>query len=1289
MSRIFVGIYRYFDRRRPALFAVLAGVTGLLLHFSLKIQFDEQLTSFFPDDAGSGHSSAVFANLKAKDQIVVMFSVTEGYDTEDEQELLIDASETFRVALEEGPGGEYIKSILAGIDGQAIGRMVSMVYDNLPLYLTPEDYLHLDSLLTEGGIEQRMAQNHSMLTSAIGIGLKDVILQDPLGLGSRALANMQDFALEGKYEIYGGHIFSPDLSTLVMVVDPRFGMTDTRANENLVVAIEDAIEKVWSQYGGNITVEYFGGPSVAVYNARQIKRDTMVTLTIALLIIVVFITLVFRNKWAVPLIILPVVFGGIFSLGVMWLVGYGSMSAIAVGAGAAVFGIAMSYSMHVIAHGNHMDDPETVVKELAYPLTVGSFTTIGAFLGLVLTKSQLLRDFGVFSALALTGTTLFCLVFLPHLMSKGPVKPAGKILRAIEKANSYRFDRNKYLLWGIVILTVVSLFFCNKVGFDSDMMNLNYYPPHIEKAERRLEGLTGENVGTTLFIAAAADEDRAYGSYVRMNGLLDSLRAEGRIEGYSTAVNFLLPEREQQKRIARWESYWTEDKKQEVEVRIEQGAARAGFMPGAFRQFTRILEKKYEPGSLADLMSDGWLDQWAASADGITMLMAQVNLPGEHKEEVYRLFIGDGSFTVADRGYFANIMAQTVSDDFYLILFLCSFLIFGALLVSYGRIELALMAFLPMTVSWFIILGLMAVLGIEFNIVNIILSTFIFGIGDDFSIFIMDGLLNEYKDGKKLLPAHKTAIFFSAVTIVVGIGVLIFARHPALRSISAISLLGMAAVVLVAFTLQPVIFRLFISGRTKNGGFPFTLLSLLNTLYCFLYFVTGCFVLQIYILLLYLMPVGEKRRKYLFHRAIRFSTWLFLRTMFTTRRVHVNPYGETFEKPSVIIANHQSFIDILVLLSLYPKLVMVTNQWVWKSPFFGRVVRYAGFSSTQEGYQRLTEQLRPMVDEGYSIIVFPEGTRSPDNTIKRFHKGAFTLARELDLDILPVVLYGNGLVSSKRQPFYIKKGLLVSEILPRISSADTSYGITDRERTKNIAIYFRREYARVYDRYNRTCNPYFYDALIKNYTFKGPVLEWYMRIKVKLEKKYEFFDRIVPREGRIVDIGCGYGPLPFMLSMLSESRNITGIDYDSEKIMVARRSFLCGERTTFICGDASRYDLPRADVYILNDMLHYLDYPAQEKLLGQCFDKVLDGGKIIIRDGDSSERKRHSITKLTEKWSTRITGFNKAGSGLNFTSTDRLARIVEAYGFEMEVFENDKHTSNKIYIATRQRSRDE
>ena len=113
-------------------------------------------------------------------------------------------------------------------------------------------------------------------------------------------------------------------------------------------------------------------------------------------------------------------------------------------------------------------------------------------------------------------------------------------------------------------------------------------------------------------------------------------------------------------------------------------------------------------------------------------------------------------------------MVESTNADFDYILFISSLIVFLALLLSYGRIELTLLTFLPMAISWVIILGLMALLDIKFNIVNIILATFIFGIGDDFSIFIMDGLLQDYKNGKKIIAAHKTAIFFSAFTAIVG-----------------------------------------------------------------------------------------------------------------------------------------------------------------------------------------------------------------------------------------------------------------------------------------------------------------------------------------------------------------------------------------------------------------------------------------------------------------------------------------------------------------------------------------
>src|SRR5678816_1369974 len=119
-------------------------------------------------------------------------------------------------------------------------------------------------------------------------------------------------------------------------------------------------------------------------------------------------------------------------------------------------------------------------------------------------------------------------------------------------------------------------------------------------------------------------------------------------------------------------------------------------------------------------------------------------------------------------------------------------------LLTYGRIELALVSFIPMFISWVWILGIMGILGISFNIINIIISALIFGLGDDYSLFIMDGLLGEYKTGRKNLSSYKSSIFLSAITTIAGLGVLIFAKHPALRSIALISIVGILCVVIMS-----------------------------------------------------------------------------------------------------------------------------------------------------------------------------------------------------------------------------------------------------------------------------------------------------------------------------------------------------------------------------------------------------------------------------------------------------------------------------------------------------------
>ena len=110
----------------------------------------------------------------------------------------------------------------------------------------------------------------------------------------------------------------------------------------------------------------------------------------------------------------------------------------------------------------------------------------------------------------------------------------------------------------------------------------------------------------------------------------------------------------------------------------------------------------------------------------------------------------------------------------------------------------------------------MQLFGIQFNIVNIILATFIFGQGDDYTIFIVEGLAYEHRTGKSILPQYRQSIILSAAIMLIGIGILVFAQHPAMHSLGTITLIGMTVTLIMATTIPPLLFRIYTSITSKR-----------------------------------------------------------------------------------------------------------------------------------------------------------------------------------------------------------------------------------------------------------------------------------------------------------------------------------------------------------------------------------------------------------------------------------------------------------------------------------------
>jgi 1-acyl-sn-glycerol-3-phosphate acyltransferase len=424
-----------------------------------------------------------------------------------------------------------------------------------------------------------------------------------------------------------------------------------------------------------------------------------------------------------------------------------------------------------------------------------------------------------------------------------------------------------------------------------------------------------------------------------------------------------------------------------------------------------------------------------------------------------------------------------------------------------------------------------------------------------------------------------------------------------------------------------------------------------------------------------------KTKKYIFHRLVQLCHKFIVFSIFGISKKFINKEKFDLSSPKIIVSNHQSHLDLSLLMMLHPKIIVLTNNWVWNNPFYGFIVKFLDFYPVSNGMEEAIEPLKKLVANGYSILIFPEGRRTRDGKIGRFHNGAVFLSEKLGLDILPVLIHGANHCMDRNE-FFIRNGQITLKFFDPIQKENYIGSETYILQSKLLLQFFRTEFEKFSI---KTETPdYYSNRLIQSYIYKGPVLEWYLRIKIRLEHNYNFFNDIIPREGVICDIGCGYGFLSAMLKLVSPNRKIIALDYDEEKIILARHAFLHVDGLKFEVADISKVELPKSDVFILNDVLHYLPENLQTLCIGNCMKKLNEGGKIIIRDADTDLEKRTKGTKLTEFFSTRLLHFNKtAYNSLFFFSGKKIEEIALENNFVTERIDKTKLTSNMIYILSR------
>jgi len=1164
MIRYILKVYDYLHTHLIQCVISFCVITIALLCLILKLDFKEDISAFLPFDGKQSESFQVYQDISGANKIIALFQYKDTLNSE--PDYLISAVDAFIEALEKNDSLKIINNVVAQIDLDAIQKVSNYVYDNIPYFLTENDYIRMDSLLSqEGYVKNCLEEDKRLLMFPTTSVLTSNMAKDPLNLFTPVISRLNN--KNGDYfETYEGYIFTNDMRRCLLIMDSPFGNSETKKNAQLIHLLENTATDVELR-NSNVDIHFIGGPSIAVGNANQIKKDSIISVLIAVALILALMVVVFKGVKNIVLIAISILWGWCFALGTLSIF-RNDVSLIVVGISSIILGIAVNYPLHLITHSEHTSNIKQALREIISPLIIGNITTVGAFMALLPLESVALRDLGLFSSFLLIGTIIFVIIFLPHVIKNRTIinyKDGYEKHSWLERISNITLENNKWVLSGVIVLTCLFAFYSNKTSFDSNMSHINYMTDEQHNDMTYFQQVTSgidSDYRCLYVVSKGLTIDEALLNGYRKHAEIQEISKKYNDISIASCVDFLTSQYIQTDRIVRWNAFV--DKYKDVLTSDFLAESRKiGFSTSAFDPFFSIIENTYVPQEFeyfSPLYSMFSSNLSIDDSSGIYRIVNVIQVRNEDLQSVKNLIeINENNNTFCfDVQGMNSALSVNLSDNFNYLGWACGIIVFIFLWFSFGNIELAIISFLPMAVSWIWILGIMGLTGIQFNIVNIILATFIFGQGDDYTIFITEGCCYEYAYRRKMLASYKSSIIISALIMFIGIGTLILAEHPALRSLAEVTIVGMFSVVLMAYLLPPFVFKWIVSNRGYYRKRPLTIVPLLRTIYCGFIWLSQLLMGYMLGFILFVLGKRTKEKCSIFRRFVTSCHKFDLKMMPGLKFTLHNPNNECFNNPCVIVCNHQSMLDPMFLMAMTHKILIVANERSSMNPIVRIMFKWLRFYTIKNcnftawkdsSLERDLEIFKSYVNDGYSIAIFPEGVRNPESSIVRYHKGPFYLAEELGIDIVPIIIHGVNYMMPKGS-FACYGGSVNMHIGKRIDSKDSLWGKDYSKTTKLIHKYYVNEYSKLKKEYETTS--FFKPLLLDRYKYKG--VEVMSTIRTNL-KKFGNYSRYIDQdihEDTVFIKHSGYGEMALLFALVHPEKKIIAHEEDYEKNELAK-----------------------------------------------------------------------------------------------------------------------------------------
>jgi 1-acyl-sn-glycerol-3-phosphate acyltransferase len=1154
----------------------------------------------------------------------------------------------------------YFKHVDTGLSLDSGPALWDNLASRVPELLDPADYPEVHRRLQNARARLEGFRQQA-LNNPFSVGLSEQVGRDPLGLTELVLAKLRWFSTQN-VTLEGSRLVSLDKQHLLMLAYPKMPASDTRQGEAMLRAWNLAVANVVKDHGKSAPAFYeIGAHRSYVDNASQIKRDVALSTSASLTLIICIALFALRRPWQTPLRLLPSFVGlaaGLTAVGFL----YQSFSLIIWGMISSLLGITVDYGLHVLmAIQRSPGDPVAAARSVRLPVWVCALTTASSFLALFATHFPGQYRLAVFGFIGVLISGAFAIHALPYLIpahaqdSKPPLWNLDAWAAAMEAWGSRHAGWVALVLVGLIVWAGLGV---SHLQFEGDPESINALSPATRSAEAQFTRTFGDPSNRLLVLQKGNTPEAALRQAEKLNVWFKSPEAKKWIQPTVTLAE-VIPSRETQaRRLAAFAQEFGPGGRVLV-AGVRRAGAAVKFRAQAFEAFERTLARPAPPLVPEDFFQAGLgnmiADRWLKTPAGVMAATPIKPLPGADLDALQRA-IGAAvpGVTFLDKRGLAGGILNVLRGDLKPAIALAVLLVGLVVYLFKKRLELVLAALLPLGVALLLTLGTLAWLHVKINLINLAAAPALLGIGVNYTVFRMECALAKFK-GKRL-PAG--SILLTAVETMAGFGALMLAGHPALRSVGIALVVSVAWCLVCALLLVPLVMNVFVA--TEPGVPPRSLKTFLGgmLIYFSLAFAVLFYFTAVWPVLAVMRLCGREATGDFY---LHVCSYVIMHYFPYGRRIYHRFDPKAMPSPCILVGNHEAQVDILLTLSLSSNLHAVVKPWVWDHPILGPLVRGAGFLlATGQNAREVLDGSKADLLAGKSLVIYPEGSRSKDGIMRRFHKGAFQLAVETGVVVQPLALVNSRSCTADNTWFIGNHASLITLLEPmRPQDFSGEDPATQMAREAKRRILEAQK-----DLWALTCPDWVVRQKVRErYLYRGPLVETYVEWKLRLDPVYATLGKCLPR-GRVLDLGCGYGIMSHWAAIVGYERAVAGVDDDERKIALAQQTLGYQRNLSFECTDVLAWNPEPGEAVLMLDILHYSRPEVQAQMLAKAASLLAPGGKVYVREAVQATG-AYRATEGGEVFSTGV-GFNKKRDGLFFADLPGWTKRFASAGLEVE-----------------------